>query len=84
MEWFRMVQGIMKNQEMPARQKEIAVKHSKNNIVRAIVLLKRADTSLTFADKSLEGTDTVSISDDIKISKRSLSVAISNLEKYIE
>ena len=79
-----MVQGIMKNQEMPARQKEIAVKHSKNNIVRAIVLLKRADTSLTFADKSLEGTDTVSISDDIKISKRSLSVAISNLEKYIE
>lgn len=74
----------MKKQEMSVRQKETAIRHSNNNIVRAIVLLKRADNTLTFADKSLEGTDMLSMIQDIGMSRDNIVDAIRRLEEYMD
>ena len=49
------------------KQQKIAVRHATINIIRAIVLMKRADNTLNFADNSLEGTDELLIIQDIGI-----------------
>lgn len=71
-------------EEMPAKQKKIAIHHSTTNIIRAIVLLKRADNALTFAMRSLEGTEMQSMSSDVWNSKRSIEDVVDKLEKYKE
>lgn len=71
-------------EEMPEEQKKIAIHHSTTNIIRAIVLLKRADSTLTFASNSLEGTDMESMIEDIGMSKGTIAYAIEKLEKYKE
>ena len=70
------------NIEISPEQKEIAVRHSTNNIVRSIVLMKRAVNTLTFANESLEGTGMNSMVESINEAKRSLADAIRTLSKY--
>lgn len=72
------------NIEISPEQKEIAVRHSTNNIVRSIVLMKRAVNTLTFANESLEGTELVLMREDIGKAKRSLADAIRTLSEYID
>ena len=72
-----------KSKEMPAGQKETAIRHSRNNIIRAIVLLKRADNTLSFANKSLEGTDKLLMIQDIGMAKDGVAETVRRLEKYI-
>ena len=79
-----MVQGIMKEEEMPEEQKKIAIHHSSTNIVRAVVLLKRADNALSFAISSLEGTKMIDLALDIEKSRLSIAEAIGKLERYKE
>ena len=76
----------MKNQkeEMPLKQKQIRIRHANTNIVRAIVLTKRAVNTLTSASGSLEGTEATSMMEDIGNAKRSLADAIRTLSKYSE
>lgn len=76
----------MKNKEyvMTPEQVEISIRHSKNNIVRSVVLMKRAVSTLTFADKSLEGTKMIEMPGDISNAKRYIADALRTLEKYIE
>ena len=69
---------------MPPEQKEIAVRHSRNNIIRAIVLAKRAVNVLVFANESLESAEMLSMAEDIGKAKRSLADAIRVLSKYSE
>ena len=71
-------------EEMPANQKKNAIHHSTTNIIRAIVLLKRADNTLTFAMRSLEGTEMNTMSKDVWNSKRSIEDVIQKLENYKE
>ena len=79
-----MVQGIMtkQNELMPEKEKDMRVHHSTTNIIRAIVLLKRADNTLTSANNSLEGTGMESMIEDIGMSKGTIAYAIGKLEKY--
>lgn len=76
----------MKNKEfvMTPEQVEISIRHSKNNIVRSVVLMKRAVSTLTFADKSLEGTKMIEMPGDISNAKRYIADALRTLEKYLE
>ena len=71
-------------EEMPEEQKKIAIHHSNTNIIRAIVLLKRADNTLGFAISSLEGTKTIDMAMDIEKSRLSIAEAIGKLERYKE
>lgn len=74
----------MKNhkEEMPVEQQKNAIHHSTTNIIRAIVLLKRADNTLGFASMSLDNTGLYLMREDIEKSKRSIEHTIQNLEKY--
>ena len=75
----------MKNhkEKMPVVEVENAVRHSKNNIVRSVVLLKRAVNNLTFADRSLEGTDNLVMTQDIGTAKRSIADVLRVLDNYL-
>ena len=73
---------MKKPKEISPEQKQIAVRHIKNNIIRAIVLTKRAVNTLVFANESLEGTEAVSMMEDTDKAKRSLADAIRTLSKY--
>lgn len=74
----------MKKPEIPKIHNEKAIHYSTTNIVRAIVLLKRAYNALTHADDSLECTEMLVMERDIANSKRSIEEAIRTLEKYKE
>ena len=75
----------MKNpkEEMPEKEKDMRVHHSTTNIIRAIVLLKRADNTLTFAMRSLEGTEMNTMSKDVWNTKCIIEEEIKRLYKYI-
>lgn len=66
------------------RAEKNAIHHSTTNIIRAIVLLKRADNTLRFANNSLEGTDKILMIQDIGMSRYTIADAIRRLEKYKE
>ena len=70
-------------EELSEKQQKIAIHHSTTNIIRAIVLMKRADNTLSFAISSLEGTDMIDMVKDIEKSILSITEAIGKLEKYI-
>lgn len=65
-------------------QKQIRIRHSTTNIRRAIVLMNRAVLTLTFANKSLEGTELVLMREDIGKAKCSLADAKRVLSEYNE
>ena len=69
-------------EEMPSEQNQIRIRHSTTNIRRTIALMNRAVRTLTFANGSLEGTEAVSMMEDIGNAKRSLADAIRSLSKY--
>ena len=73
----------MKQEQMSEEQQKIAIHHSTTNIVRAIVLLKRADNTLSFANISLEGTDKLLMMQEIGMSIDGIEDVIKRLEKYI-
>ena len=75
---------MKKPKEISPGQKETAVRHSRNNIIRAVVLTKRAVNMLTFANESLEGTEMVSMEEDTNKAKHSLVDAIRVLSLYSE
>ena len=71
-------------EQMSKEQQKIAIHHSTNNIIRSIVLLKRADNTLKFADKSLEGTDELLMIQDIGMARDNIADAIIRLSSYVE
>ena len=75
----------MKNpkEEMPEKEKKIRLHHATTNIIQAIVLLKRADNTLTFAMRSLEGTEMQLMSKDVWNTKCIIEEEIKRLDKYI-
>ena len=73
----------MKQEQMSEDQQKISVHHSTTNIIRAIVLLKRADRTLSFANNSLEGTDKLLMIEDIGMSRDGIEDVIKRMEKYI-
>jgi hypothetical protein len=75
---------MKKTKEISPEQKETAIRHSTNNIIRSVVLTKRAVNTLTFANESLEDTEAVSMAEDIGNAKRSLADAIRSLSKYTD
>lgn len=79
------VRDMKNNKElvMTPEQVEISIRHSKNNIVRSVVLMKRAVNTLTFADRSLEGTDELLMIQDIGIARDDIAEVINRLEKYL-
>ena len=71
-------------EQIPPVQKEILIKHSTTNIIRSIVLMKRAVNTLTFANNSLEGTEMLLMIQDIGMSIDYITDTIRRLEKYGE
>ena len=63
---------------------QISIRHSKNNIIRSVVLLKRADNTLTFANRSVEDIEVIAMTNDIWNAKRSIADVLRLLEKYLE
>lgn len=72
------------SKELSAKEKDTRVHHATTNIIQAIVLLKRADNTLTFAMRSLEGTEMQSMSKDVWNTKRIIGDVIERLDKYID
>ncbi|MCK4329893.1 hypothetical protein KAX02_08625 [candidate division WOR-3 bacterium] len=70
--------------EMTPEQIETSIRHSKNNIVRSVILMKRADNTLTFANRSVEDIEVIAMTNDIWNAKRGIADAIRVLEKYLE
>lgn len=70
--------------EMTPEQIETSIRHSKNNIIRSVVLLKRADNTLTFANRSVEDIEVIAMTNDIWNAKRSIGSVLEKLEKYVE
>ena len=68
---------------MTPEQIEIVVRHGKNNIIRSVVLMKRAVNNLTFADRSIESIEMPAMSEDIGTAKRRIADALRVLEKYL-
>lgn len=70
--------------EMTPEQIETSIRHSKNNIIRSVVLLERADNTLTFANRSVEDIEVIAMTNDIWNAKRGIADALRLLEKYLE